>query len=418
MSAPQEHLLTKCADGLVRTDAGDIPVCVFSTLSTCSVLRDLWESASLDVEHGKTVFPAPGGNPVTIGTALELVHGVLLPESLDLDRLDHAFAGCEYLGCCSYDARLLARLWALLRLEPATSPALRRYAKHVLSSPLYRTQCLQRLARAMPLWLDFRAFLSQELVPLEPDLARYLADMLVQFYPPVDVLQFLLSDTTTPRLGLELASDIVGSPMQSTYYHPAEALQVMRLFTTLAAAKFWLPPAMLRMNRMVLDAHDNVDAIPSSASSINGTTFTFDGDFRRSALLFFDRGRVVRRRCVTVTPWLHLTVVPVSGQVYAWIRPWKMDWHARVAREIQVRFSAKRSRLPAGVREHLEEVWWSWSLSGPQQPGFVLSTFSTEPCHGDMSKMEQCVRHGIESLRVDVFYHRTTSILERPLTTT
>lgn len=417
MAGEQKTLLTRCADGIVRTDLYDIPICMYSTLSACTVLRELWESATPNEEDGKTIFPTPGVSSRCIRVAMELVHGVLIPEVAAFDDVRDAFAGCAYLGCAAYDTRLLARLWTLIRMAPLDSPILRENARRLLENPLYRRQCLERVASAMPLWTTFRAFAREELAPMEPDLARFLALTLIQFYPPVEVVRFFLTEpgvvaTLTP----ELLADIVGGAAEGAYYHPAEAVQVLRAATCAMEARGW-NPSITRMHRMILEAHSDVEIVPSSLASIQGTTFTFDSNSCRSALLSFGKGRLTRRRCVNVTPWLLVTLDPRSGVVDAWIYPGKMEWHARISKEFQVRLTATRSWLPAGYREdrRIEEVWWSWSnMDVISAPGTLLSTFSEDAVHGDTAELEACVRSGIASLRIDIFYHKRNSILNKP----
>ena len=401
------ELLCACADAVVCTsDGSQIPCSKYTCMASCALLRELMDATTLDKTlDGKLIIPMPGMDSACLRLTLEVLHGVRRVTSLSLPEVTLVLRGVGYLGCTAMDEPLMDRVWSLVSYTSLST--VQQHAGKLLRYPKHAIKTLNLLIRMMPLWIDFKTFLEDDRLEMDAELAVFLATHMVKFFPPATTVCTLVDLLPRASLTQTTLLRLAGVPGGGVYFHPRETVGLITMLHTYYKSKQW-DPVMEACLQTLVDAYRRYEVVPQSASTMNGSVFMYDASPTSSAYLTIDR-RVRKPRTVRVCPWLRVVIDPGTGHIQLWLRPYKMDEMARVARNVQLRLTAGHSLAFEDA-----DVWYEWhNLSITSNT--MLTVGSVNRSTGSHSAFHEAVRSSsLKSLRFDVFYG-PVSILENPL---
>lgn len=388
------QLLESCSDMVLQcSDGRRIPCVRYHLVTTCEAIRHVTEDiddAMLDKdERGRTVVPFPNVDASDLAIAVEVVHGVTAISELCEGTAPAALRGLRALGMDALDDDILGRIWELVRGD--SLPAIRPHMDDLLHTPGVRTHVLRRLVVLCPTWTGFATHVLRH-VAMDVCTASWMLHHLTKFYPAGLVFGAVLE--ALPRTALAdpgTALRLFTGPRNTSSYHPAEALDVLRALGRVFAREGW-DATQTEFFGAMLTAMSVYDVAPHVASDLHGSIVLLDGSPTASVLLFVhERKGAVSRK---LARWLKVRVDWATGVVDARISFPELD---RAVRRCEVRLVAYED--PATTAE----LWYECSTTLPSLP-MTLSDHG-QYAAGDVDAFRDMVRSdAFTRLRIDVFY--------------
>lgn len=390
---------------LAFDDGQRVPCNRFIVRSVCGVIRRLLEDAEPSVDTlGRIVIPVPGQPSDPFWLAMDLLHGVRVTWTLELDEVLRVSEAMRYLEVTVHDNSLDSRLWQLIR-QHADMASVLPHVPRMLRSVVTAGVAMRHLIQLRPLWAEFRREVLDALAPSEVD--GTLVDAVVayapNFFPPHLVLEWALgacahlSEAHAQRLASQ----------HGVMCHPCEIPVVLRKLVHLYETHPGWSRATGNLMRSMLISIDKYDIAPVSVSRAHGTVIKFHDVPMASVCLLVDAGHPPARP-VRVARWLSVTLTTFGIS----LKPRKIDELSATCTDLQLRIMV----APTSGIETCAEAWYLFDgIGDDDEPQAAHALSHASRVVGDVAGVMAALRgRGGRRLRLDFFFG-STSILHNPL---
>lgn len=383
-------LLDACADVSVTCSDGTvIRCCRFQVSTQCKAIARLLEDCPNTPE-----IPIPGVDSDALRFALDLVHGIEQCDAMGLAAAVKAREGLRILDCDAFDGAIAAQIWSQLRNAPLAM--FQDHVNDLLRDTHIRQEVLRRLVVLCPLWTDFKPLLGGVL-GVDLSMAPFLLSTLAKVFPVSLLYAAVVNKLPAASLAAPDRLLALGSLHGvSTYMHPSEARDVMRILVARMPATC-LPS---RFINTMLRAMDTYEVVPAAAEAMSGSILSYYDSPSVSVLVSLQDKSITRRR---LAKWLTVTINRPAGTLDASFLLWKVDdVEAKQARRADV-------RVLAYSRDYTQvaEVWYIFDALSPWM---AKRLDACDRLLGDPEALQSMLRRKHYTIRLDLYYNRSSQI--------
>ena len=381
---------------LAFDDGVRVPCDRFLVRSLCSVVRRLLEDAICDLDpRGRSVIPVPLLPSAPFWHAMDVLHGCVKIDTLDLPSLLGVAASFEFLGASAFDAIVDAQLWVALR--PAGFEVLLAHVPRLLRNPTLAPAVVQHLIVTHPMWADFRERVLGALKDhADPAVLTAIMHYAPNYFPPALVANWVLDAWQGADAELvKLVSH------HGVMYHPCETPEVLR-----RVANAMGDASLRALLKMACTSAQTFEGVPWTSGGARGSLLSYTDTSMVSVSVQLEPGRLPSR--VRAARWLRLHLCQ-DGRLDVCFEPRRIEGQTSSCMQLRV-MALDAPGLP--VKECVE-AWWMFDIQDDDGDEAYTLAHAVSTM-GNVAGLTAMLRQqSVRQLRLDFFYG-SVSVLDKP----